>query len=390
MLTGVTLAGCLALGLTLAPASATAAGEVVAWGQNEMDQLGGELPGQSDVPIAVAGVSGVTQVAAGAKYSLALLSNGTVLGWGGDEFGELGNGVHVAREAAPVAVSGLHEVAAISAGHKFSLALLRNGTVMSWGYNQYGKLGDGSNARMSDVPVQVQGLTHVVAISAGYFHALALLANGTVMAWGNGDYGELGNGATVDSDVPVQVSGLTGVTAIAAGAIHSIALLGNGTVMAWGGDEYGQLGLGETVTHRTDVPARVIGLSGVSAIAAGEFYNLALMGNGTVMSWGFNHSGQLGDGSEDHDPHGAPAAVRGLTGVRAVAASNSSANASRRSQHSVALLAGGGVMAWGGNEEGQLGDGSMLDSNVPVAVGGLSGVSAVTAGGFHDLALVAG
>lgn len=350
-------------------------------------QLGGEPFGESDVPVAVEALSGVSAVSAGGRHSLALLGNGTVVGWGGDAFGELGNGISVRQEDAPVPVSGLREVVAISAGHKFSLALLQNGTVRSWGYNQYGKLGIGTTVETSDVPVPVAGLSGVTAVSAGYFHALALLGNGTVMAWGNGDYGELGNGTIVNSYVPVPVQGLTGVTAIAAGGIHSLALTSDGSVWAWGGNEYGQLGLGERVTHRTDVPVRVVGLSGVKAIAAGAFYNLALLSNGTVMAWGFNHSGQLGDGSQDLHPHGAPVVVAGLSGVVALSASDGSFISARTSLHSLALLANGKVMSWGGNEYGQLGDSGTVSSDVPVPVVGLAGVSAISAGGFHDLAV---
>jgi alpha-tubulin suppressor-like RCC1 family protein len=380
----------MALVLFATPTGATAnAGAVLAWGENEMSQLGGETPAASDVPIPVGGLSGATAVAAGGKHSLALLSNGTVVGWGGDGFGELGTGFTASRVAVPTPVSGLNNVTAIAAGHKLSLALLSNGTVMSWGNGQYGKLGNGTEAQASDVPVPVKGLSGATAISAGFFHSLALLRNGTVMAWGNGDYGELGNGGTSNSDVPVQVSGLTGVKAISAGGIDSLALMGDGTVMAWGGDEYGQLGLGERITHRTDVPVRVVGLSGVRAISAGMFYNLALLSNGTVMAWGYDHSGQLGNGTADLRPHGSPVPVQGLREVKAIAASNSSASPARTNQHSMALLSNGTVMSWGGDEFGQLGDGVELSSYVPVQVSGLSAVAAISAGGFHSLAIAA-
>lgn len=382
------VAAIAALGLLATPVGAVASSPgVLAWGENEMSQLGGGALTESAVPVPVEGLSGVTAVAAGGKHSLALLSNGTVVGWGGDGFGEVGNGTRTQRVDVPVPVRGLGSVAAIAAGHKFSLALLSNGTVMSWGNGQYGKLGNGTTNVASSVPVQVHGLSGVTAISAGFFHALALLSNGTVMAWGNGDYGELGNGMTVDSNVPVQVGGLAGVKQIAAGGIHSLALLSDGTVWSFGGDEYGQLGLGEKVTHRTDFPVRVIGLSGVKAIAAGMFYNLALLGNGTVMAWGYNHSGQLGDGLADLHPHGAPVQVQGLGGVKAISASNSSATPARTNQHSMALLENGAVMGWGGDEFGQLGNGMNMNSYVPTPVMGLGAVAGISAGGFHSLAI---
>ncbi len=100
------------------------------------------------------------------------------------------------------------------------------------------------------MPVAVSGLNGVTAIAAGLGHSLALLSNGTVMAWGSNEYGELGDRTKTESDVPVAVSGLSGVTAIAAGGIHSLALLSNGTVMAWGSNVFGELGDGTFVESR--------------------------------------------------------------------------------------------------------------------------------------------
>jgi len=176
-------------------------------------------------------------VAAAASASAA--SSG-VWAWGWDYGGELGDGTNTGPSCGqppapcsktPVAVSGLSAVTAISAGMPFSLALLGNGTVMAWGDNTLGELGDGTSTGpetcyasappCSKTPVAVSGLSAVTAISAGRQHSLALLSNGTVSAWGRNDSGQLGNGTTTDSDVPVTVKGLSGVTAISAGGGHS-------------------------------------------------------------------------------------------------------------------------------------------------------------------------
>ena len=131
---------------------------------------------------------------------------------------------------------------------------------MAWGCNDSGQLGNGTTTD-SDVPVAVSGLGGVTAIAAGADHSLALLSDGTVMAWGYNGSGQLGNGTTTDSDVPVAVSGLSGtVTAIAGGGTHSLALLSDGTVMAWGRNGSGQLGNGTTTDSH--VPVAVSGLSG--------------------------------------------------------------------------------------------------------------------------------
>src|SRR5215472_12236013 len=159
-------------------------------------------------------------------------------------------GMALARQA------GLTNVIAVATGNEFFLALLRSGTVMSWGINNVGQLGDGTTTNRT-APVPVKGLTGVKAISAGGFHSLALLGNGTVMAWGDDQVGQLGNGVIeTDSTVPVPVTGLTGVTALSAGLAHSLALLSGGTVMAWGLNDQGQLGTGPG-GGSSDVPVPV-------------------------------------------------------------------------------------------------------------------------------------
>src|SRR5271155_5703449 len=140
------------------------------------------------------------------------------------------------------------------------------------------------------------------------------------MAWGDNGNGQLGDESVIVgaiSDVPVEVTGLSGVSAIAAGAEHSLALLSNGTVMAWGWNNSGQLGNGSNEPN-SGVPVEVSELSGVSAITAGNEYSLALLSNTTMMAWGNGIDGELGNGSDAN--HHKPVAVTGLTGVSALAA----------------------------------------------------------------------
>lgn len=317
--------------------------------------------------------------------------------WGDENYGQLGNGEFEGFHITPVAVGKLGEEVAIgdevavgdesmalAAGYQHALALLRNGKVMAWGESGYGQLGDGASlgpetcvhfSECSTVPVEVTGLHETTAIAAGYYFSLALSNSGKVMAWGDGGQGQLGDGSEFVRYVPVQVTGLSEATAIAGGGFHSLALMKKGTVMAWGANEYGQLGDGNET--KSDIPVEVEGLHEVTAIAAGLYSSLVLLRNGTVMAWGENTSGQLGDGSETNSD--IPVEVKGLHEVAAIASDGS---------HSLALLKDGRVMAWGNNNAGQLGDGSETNSDVPVEAQGLSGATAIAAGVQHSLALL--
>ncbi|MCX6874730.1 MAG: cadherin-like beta sandwich domain-containing protein, partial [Verrucomicrobia bacterium] len=325
------------------------------------------------------------------------------LAWGYNGSGQLGNG-GAANSSVPLAVTATGILAdktlvAVAAGNSHSLALCTDGTVAAWGNNDYGQLGTG-NTSTSYVPVAVTtsgiltGKT-VVAIAAGGYHSLALCSDGTVAAWGYNGNGRLGdNGYTYSSSVPVAVTSsgiLTGktVVAIAAGDSHSLALCSDGTVAAWGYNGYGQLGTGNTSTSYVPITVTTSGiLAGktVVHIAAGYYHSLALCSDGTVAAWGYNGYGQLGNGSATDSS--VPVAVTSS----GILAGKTVANIAASYYHSLALCSDGTVAAWGYNGWGQLGNNSYGSSSVPVAVttsGILTGktVANIAAGYHYCLAL---
>jgi alpha-tubulin suppressor-like RCC1 family protein len=413
-------------------------GPVLAWGGNG-GRLGDEAVAQSDVPVEVFGLPHTAALSAG-DASLALLKDGTVMASGINEIGEVGDGtdkrrlapVHVCATGVTECSAGpyLQEVIAVAAGVDHSLALLKDGTVVGWGDDYQGQLGIGTEATESAVPAHVctvsespckpeHFLSEVTAIAAGGFHSLALLKNGTVVAWGLNTKGELGDGTAAGpekcrfgteacSRTPVPVGGLTEVTAIAAGTEQSLALLKDGTVRAWGENLYGDLGDG-TIENR-DAPVAVCAagehapcanpLREVTAIAEGWEYGLALLSDGTVKAWGENFEGELGDGttsgpetcSAESPCSRTPVTTSGLKEVTAVAAGQTSTD-------SLALLKNGDVMAWGGNPFGILGNGTLggpSDLPKPVCAPGTTGpcpsgpylggqVAAMAVGADHNL-----
>lgn len=268
-------------------------------------------------------------------------------------------------------VPGLTDVKAIAAGYRHTVALKTNGTLVAWGDNSYGQLGDGTKTDRT-TPTTVTGLTGVTAIATGDSHTVALKEDGTVVTWGKNAFGQIGDGTKTARTTPTRVSGLTGVTAIAA-YNHTVALKKDGTVAVWGSNMFYQLGDG-TITNAT-TPKIVDGLTGVRAISATN-HTVALKVDGTVAVWGDNLYGQLGDGTKKD--RAMPTAVPGLTGVAAIVAGG---------HHTVTIKGDGTVAAWGSNSYGQLGDGTKTDHTTPIAVPGLADVSAIAAGGSHTIVL---
>src|SRR5258706_427106 len=243
------------------------------------------------------------------------------------------------QAAADVGSTATSEVyTAISGREAHPCALTVVGAVKCWGLNNYGQLGDGTTS-VSLMPVNVSALgSGVTAISVGAWYTCALTTAGAVKCWGMNHDGQLGNGTTTDSPTPVDVSGLgSGITAISAGVVHNCALTTAGAVKCWGSNYIGQLGIG-TVANST-VLVGVSGLgSGITAISAGTADTCALTTGGTVKCWGLNADGELGNGTTIDST--TPVDVRGLgSGVTAIAAG----------AQSCALIAGTVIKCWGLN-----------------------------------------
>ncbi len=346
-------------------------GTIRTWGSNTNGQLGDGTLQTSTYPVVVRmqdgiPMTGVVAVAAGYSHTLARLRDGTVLAWGRNAWGQLGDGTRVDRtHPVPVRISPsgppLGNVTSIAAAGLFSLARLSDGTVRAWGSNMVGELGNGSTANSVPSPVVVLGLSDVIAIDAGSAFGAALIKGGTIRTWGSNLLGALGNGAQSNAVRPEPLADTSEMADLAVGYTHMVAALQDGTVRSWGNNLYGQLGTG--TRENSNAPVEVPGLADVVAVAAGRGHSIALSRDGNLLAWGLNIFGQLGDGTTKDRLHPAPV-VRTADGSPVQDAIAIAAGM----DHSLALLSDGTILAWGLNNYGQLGDGTQANRNLPVPV----------------------
>lgn len=336
-------------------------GSVIAWGRNLEGQLGNGTTTNSSTPVQVSGLTNVIAVAAGGYHSFALKSDGTVWAWGDNASYQLGDGTNTVS-LIPVQVildedfNDFNNIQAIAAGSYHSLALKNDGTVWCWGDNWYGQIGHGCTAYgiYHSLPAKAGGLTSepltsIVAIGAGSWHSLAVKNDGTAWAWGNNQTCELGDGGFnyPAIDLPVQVINITGVTSIAGGWDNSAAVQSDGNVWEWG------QGICDPVQ---------VSISNVTQIACGNYHKLALKNDGTVWTWGNNGCGQLGDGTTTDRAN--PVQSSGLSGIIYIEGGGQEFECG----HSLAYKDNNTGWGYGENNYGQLGDGTNTDRIISIQV----------------------
>jgi alpha-tubulin suppressor-like RCC1 family protein len=385
-------AGRAAASVTAPGAGTESTDSVLGWGQDSYGQLGnGHTTGSQDTPVTASLPSGtlIPEVAAGYDDSLAVTTAGGVLAWGNNGTGQLGDGSTTAS-GTPVAVDVQlgTRVTQVAAGDGFSLGVTSSGGVLGWGDDSQGELGDGQvtgSPVTTPVAVDLPSGTKVTQVAADdEYWSLALTSAGHVLAWGDNQLGELGNGTMTSSDTPVNVSLPSGVkvTQVAAGGATGYALTSVGAVYAWGYGGGGTLGDGGTTSSETPVKVSLPAGVTVTQIASNGSFALALASSGAVYAWGDGTDGQLGDGGTTSSDTPVKVSLPSDSKVTQVAGGG---------QFALAVTAAGTVLAWGDDSWGELGDGmtSTTGSDVPVAVSLPKGakVEAVAAGQYHALAL---
>ncbi|MCL1859732.1 MAG: hypothetical protein FWF92_10945 [Oscillospiraceae bacterium] len=330
-------------------------GSLWAWGWNYYGQLGDGTTDRQSIPVKI--MDGVMAACAGDNHSLAIKSDGSLWTWGLNNYGQLGDGT-TEDKLTPIKI--MDDVTAVNAGGGYSLAIKSDGSLWTWGLNYYGRLGDGTT---EDKLTPIKIMDDVKEAIAGNKHSLAIKNDGSLWAWGNNNFGSLGDGTIGTNEsksTPVKI--MDDVIAISAGGQnngdHSFAIKSDGSLWAWGNNSYGQLGNGE-IKDYNPTPVKI--MDGVMAISAGDLHSFAIKNDGSLWGWGNNSGGRLGDGTftiPDKENNDKTTPIKIMDDVTAISAG----------PHSLAIKNDGSLWVWGINMYGSLGDGTDEDRETPVKI----------------------
>ena len=346
-------------------------GTVWASGINNYGQLGDGSNTSKNIMVPVKSTDGilsdVKEIAVGLNHAAALKNDGTVWAWGYNIYGQLGDNTTMNRNIAVQTrgVSGvsqyLTDIVSIASGRHHVLAVKNDGTVYSWGSNEYGQLADVESITKHMRPIQVSGLTDITYIATGQYNSFAINSEGDAWGWGYNRYGALGIGTTeLNNYAPILINALSDIKMIKTGAHETLALTNTGNVLSAGRRDYISPVSSQTVLYNT-VFAAVSGMDFIEKIECGFFFNMAIKTDGSVYAWGENANGQLGIDSQVMNS--TPTLVSGFVDVEGVFLGNNS---------SIAIKNDGTAFAWGYNS-GNFGNGESSVTSLVPAILSLSG-----------------
>ncbi|WP_395736525.1 choice-of-anchor tandem repeat GloVer-containing protein [Prosthecobacter sp.] len=350
-------------------------GTTWSWGNDSVNELGYSTNNRLLLPFA-AQFGAVSSASSGFYHSVVLKSDGTLWTAGGNSNGQLGIGTNDSAEHQVMVQPqpGTQWISAAAGGYH-SAAVRSDGTLWTWGYNNYGQVGDGTTTTRTSA-VQVGTNTNWASVSCGNYFTVALRTDGTLWAWGYNSDGQMGNGTTGSAGQfsPVQVGSASDWNAVVCGGYHVLAIKQGGSLWGWGYNGYGQIGVGNTSVQTT--PVQVGTATTWRSLSAGMYHSIATRNDGTLWTWGRNIESQIGDGSTTQRT--APVQIGSATTWQSVGCG---------SYHSYASRSDGSLWSWGYNFYNQLGDGGTTTRNSPTRVGTSTGWGVVYKTlGYHTLA----
>lgn len=301
-------------------------GTLWTWGYNQYGNLGRGPLVDTSSPVQLGSLTNWASVNISKRYFYmgAIKTDGTLWMWGNNSQYGLGDGTATTRSS-PVQIGSLTNWSKLSCGEYHTMAIKTDGTLWAWGANVHGQCGTNTSGNYYSSPVQVGSDTNWIDISAGIGFTIGLKSNGTLWSWGTNDYGQLGYNtsytyscfnctsssgppyyncfsgyyttctAIAYKSSPVQIGSLTTWSKISAGAIHVGAIKTDGTLWTWGADEYLALGHSNTYVTNRSSPTQVGSLTTWSKLEFGEYSSTAIKTDGTLWAWGTNGNGTVGN-----------------------------------------------------------------------------------------------
>ena len=349
----------------------TQGSKLYCWGEASVGQVGG-LVSRSQ-PSLIGGDTTQTRISVGGFHACTIRTSGILDCWGPGTSGQLGSPIAASTRASAVQVSGDRQWSAVAPGRDHTCAIATGGVLNCWGANDEGQVA-GASSLLNATPVASSGAVPMSRISSGSSHACSVASASPNLAycWGTNSDGRLGDGSTINRTSPSVVSGLTGVSSISAGTSHSCATTTGGAVSCWGANSSGQLGDASQASRST--PSPVSGQLAWTSVAAGGAHSCAVTTAGLAYCWGSNADGQVGDGTSG-TTRTVPFAVYD-------SGSTKWATVSAGGRHTCGVTQTGSGSCWGYNASGQLGDGSGTSRTVPTSVSGFQW-SSISAGDSH-------
>lgn len=339
-------------------------GNTWAWGPNDSGQLGANIPRSIRSPKSIVLGANKTfcHITTGGNFSVSIDKNGRLWAWGQNTTGFIGDNSTTARYTPLSVLGSVKTFCKVSSGSNFTLAITNSGRIWAWGGNGNGRLGDNSTtSRLT--PVAVLGsIKTFCQIYGGSAHSMAIDKYGKAWAWGNNSFGALGDNSVTQRLTPVAVAGaLKTFCQISGGVAFTIALTNSGRAWGWGDNYGGQIGSDSSIVVSSNSPRAVIGATKTFCkIYCGSYHTVAIDKYGRVWGWGYGDRGQLANNSFDNQ----------CSPVSALGAIKTFCEISAGFAHTAAIDKNGRLWGWGYNDTGQLGDGTLTDRCTPVSVVG--------------------